>query len=106
MHDTYVLPDELHKGDYYYVHSNGSTIVIPCLDEDHFVLVKQFRYLNQKESLEFPGGGLQNDVGSVEVGKKTDIVMWDVDNYKQIPYYLGLNLVEKVIKNGILVYEK
>lgn len=49
---------------------------------------------------------LQNDVGSIEVGKKSDIVIWDVNNYKQIPYFLGLNLVEKVIKNGIIVFEK
>ncbi len=49
---------------------------------------------------------LQNDVGSIEVGKKSDIVIWDVNNYKQIPYFLGLNLVEKVIKNGTIVFEK
>ena len=49
---------------------------------------------------------LQNEVGSIEVGKKTDIVIWDVENYKQIPYFLGLNLVEKVIKNGTIVFQK
>jgi len=49
---------------------------------------------------------LQDDIGSIEVGKKTDIVIWDVNNYRQIPYFLGLNLVEKVIKNGNVVYEK
>ncbi|GAG63326.1 unnamed protein product, partial [marine sediment metagenome] len=32
---------------------------------------------------------LQYDVGSIEVGKKSDIVIWDVNNYKQIPYFLG-----------------
>jgi len=49
---------------------------------------------------------LQNEVGSLEIGKKSDMVIWDVNNYKQIPYFLGLNLVEKVIKNGTLVFEK
>lgn len=49
---------------------------------------------------------LENEIGSLEVGKKSDMVIWDVNNYKQIPYLLGLNLVEKVIKNGILVYRK
>ena len=49
---------------------------------------------------------LQNDVGSIEIGKKSDMVIWDVNNYKQIPYFLGLNLVEKVIKNGTIVFEK
>ncbi len=47
---------------------------------------------------------LQSDVGSLEVGKKSDMVIWDVENYKQIPYFLGLNLVEKVIKNGTIVF--
>ena len=49
---------------------------------------------------------LQNEVGSLEIGKKSDMVIWDVNNYKQIPYFLGLNLVEKVIKNGTIVFEK
>ena len=49
---------------------------------------------------------LQNDVGSLEIGKKLDMVIWDVNNYKQIPYFLGLNLVEKVIKNGTIAFQK
>lgn len=49
---------------------------------------------------------LQSDVGSLEISKKSDMVIWDVNNYKQISYFLGLNLVEKVIKNGIIVFEK
>jgi len=49
---------------------------------------------------------LQNDVGSIEVGKKSDVVIWDINNYKQIPYFLGLNLVEKVIKDGTIVFQK
>ena len=49
---------------------------------------------------------LNKDVGSIEINKKSDMVIWGVDNYKQIPYFLGLNLVEKVIKNGNIIYEK
>jgi len=49
---------------------------------------------------------LQYDIGSIEVGKKSDMVIWDVNNYKQIPYFLGLNLVQKVIKNGTIVFQK
>ena len=49
---------------------------------------------------------LQDDIGSIEVGKKTDVVIWDINNYRQIPYFLGLNLVEKVIKNGTIVFQK
>ena len=62
MHDTYSLQDNQQKADYFYVNSLGSTIIIPCIDEQHFVLVHQYRYLNQKYSLEFPGGGIPQEV--------------------------------------------
>jgi len=41
-----------------------------------------------------------NEVGSLEIGKKADILVMDVPNHKLIPQYFGVNLVEKVIKNG------
>jgi imidazolonepropionase len=41
-----------------------------------------------------------NEVGSLEIGKKADILVMDVSNHKLIPQYFGVNLVEKVIKNG------
>lgn len=43
---------------------------------------------------------LSEKIGSVEVGKKADILILDCPNYKFIPYHFGVNLVEKVIKNG------
>ncbi|NLS45369.1 MAG: imidazolonepropionase [Firmicutes bacterium] len=44
-----------------------------------------------------------NLVGSLEVGKLADIVIMDVDTYLKIPYQLGINIVDKVIKKGQLV---
>ena len=46
---------------------------------------------------------LGKEIGSIEVGRKGDIIIWNVDNYKQIPYHFGMNLVGKVIKNGEVV---
>ena len=43
------------------------------------------------------------EVGSIEVGKKADIIILDVPNYQHIPYHFGVNHVEKVIKDGVLV---
>lgn len=60
-HDTYTLPSSA-VGDYYYVHTNGSVFVIPQLSSGEIVLCNQYRYLNQRESLEFPGGGLKYGV--------------------------------------------
>jgi imidazolonepropionase len=47
--------------------------------------------------------GRGNEIGSLEVGKKADILIMDVSNHKLIPQYLGINLVEKVIKNGKII---
>jgi imidazolonepropionase len=44
-----------------------------------------------------------DSTGSLESGKKADIVVWDVKNYKEIPYHYGVNLVDKVIKNGEII---
>ena len=41
-----------------------------------------------------------NEMGSIEKGKKADMVIWNVQNYKEIPYHFGVNLVEQVIKDG------
>ncbi|MBN1329869.1 MAG: imidazolonepropionase [Candidatus Heimdallarchaeota archaeon] len=48
----------------------------------------------------------QNYIGSLEVGKQADIVIFDVPNYFFLSYQFGVNLVSKVIKKGKLVIEK
>jgi len=44
-----------------------------------------------------------DSIGSLEPGKKADIVIWKVKNYKEIPYHYGVNLVDKVVKNGKVI---
>lgn len=49
--------------------------------------------------------GLDHEVGSLEVGKKADLLLLDVPNHQHVPYHFGVNLVEMVVKNGeIVVY--
>jgi imidazolonepropionase len=45
-------------------------------------------------------------VGSLDVGKKGDVVILEFPSYRFIPYHIGVNTVEKVIKNGQLVFDK
>lgn len=46
-----------------------------------------------------------NLLGALEVGKKADIVIWEVPNFRHIPYHFGVNLVNKVIKDGKVVWQ-
>ncbi len=45
-------------------------------------------------------------VGSIEVGKKADILIHSVENIDFLPYLFGINTVNKVIKNGKLIIDK
>lgn len=42
-------------------------------------------------------------IGSLEVGKRADVIILDVPNHKYIPYHFGVNLVQTVIKKGKIV---
>ena len=62
--DEYVLPSG-NTGNYYYVETPGAVMVIPRSNDGKLVLVKQFRYLNSKVSIEFPGGGIIPDYSPI-----------------------------------------
>ncbi|KIL49474.1 imidazolonepropionase [Jeotgalibacillus soli] len=47
--------------------------------------------------------GVEKFAGSIEPGKKADIVMWNVPNYQMLQYAFGVNHVKKVWKSGIQV---
>jgi len=49
--------------------------------------------------------GRQEEIGSLEVGKKADIIVFDVPNHNFLPYQFGVNLVSKVIKSGKVVVD-
>jgi imidazolonepropionase len=46
--------------------------------------------------------GLNDAIGSLEKGKQADIIILNCPNHKFIPYHYGINLVETVIKKGII----
>ena len=47
-------------GEYHYVHTNGSSMIIPIMDDGRVLMVKQYRYLADKESIEFPCGSVKD----------------------------------------------
>ncbi|HXH70775.1 MAG TPA: imidazolonepropionase, partial [Pyrinomonadaceae bacterium] len=48
--------------------------------------------------------GLGDKAGSLEIGKQADILILDTNDYREIAYEFGGNLVEKVLKNGKIVH--
>src|SRR5205085_4067683 len=47
--------------------------------------------------------GLANETGSIEVGKRADIVLVDAPNYLHLVYHFGVNLVREVLRDGQFV---
>ena len=46
---------------------------------------------------------LSREVGSIEVGKKADVILLNIPEYSYLPYHFGETHVEKVIKNGVVL---
>ncbi|MGD8942083.1 MAG: imidazolonepropionase [Desulfobacterales bacterium] len=47
-----------------------------------------------------------DQIGSIDAGKKGDVIVLEFPSYAYIPYHLAVNTVEKVIKQGNLVFDK
>lgn len=43
---------------------------------------------------------LHNEIGSIEKGKRADLIIFELDSYKKIPYFVGMNFIKYVIING------
>lgn len=49
---------------------------------------------------------LAEEIGSLEEGKAADLVVLELDTYRQIPYFFGHNPVRLVIAGGKVVHER
>jgi len=50
--------------------------------------------------------GLSGRLGSIEAGKQADIAVMDVGDYREIPYFFGVNHCVLTIKKGDVVVDK
>ena len=47
---------------------------------------------------------LEDKIGSIEVGKQADMVIWDLERIVQIPYNVSNHPIRNVIKSGELIF--
>ena len=50
--------------------------------------------------------GAADRIGSLEVGKQADIIMLEERSHLFLPYRVGMNIVDNVIKKGKVVWSK
>ncbi len=50
--------------------------------------------------------GKADEVGSLEEGKRGDLLLLDAKDYREIPYRIASNLVAKVVKDGAIVVSR
>jgi ADP-ribose pyrophosphatase len=67
--DSYQKPDGS-EGEYHFVHTPGSVMIIPLTDLGNIIAVRQYRYLNRREGLEFIGGGMKEGLGAEESARQ------------------------------------
>ena len=48
--------------------------------------------------------GREKRIGSIEVGKQADLAVFEVADYREIPYYFGVNTCWMTMKRGQIVY--
>jgi len=49
---------------------------------------------------------LHDRIGSLDVGKYADLAAFDVADYREIPYYFGVNLCGWTVKRGVVIHTK
>jgi imidazolonepropionase len=47
--------------------------------------------------------GISDDTGSIEVGKRGDLLVANVPDYRYLAYHFGANHVSMTIKNGTIL---
>jgi len=48
----------------------------------------------------------EKQIGSLEAGKQADIAIFEVDDYREIPYYFGVNKCWMTLKKGQPIFKK
>lgn len=47
----------------------------------------------------------QHKLGSLSEGKQADLIIFDCEDYRDILYHFGVNMISHVIKKGKVIHE-
>ena len=47
---------------------------------------------------------MENEIGSIEKGKKADILIWNLSRVEEIPYTIDSKQLNLIIKNGKSIF--
>jgi len=50
--------------------------------------------------------GAGHSTGSLETGKRADLIVLNVSDYREIPHNFGVNLVHTTVKRGLTIYQE
>jgi 8-oxo-dGTP pyrophosphatase MutT (NUDIX family) len=94
-HNIFELPSGK-KGNYFYMHTNGSAMTVPVTGDGKIVLVKQYRYLTDNVSIELPCGGIKEgqdytDAARAELTEETGYDCKSLKNVGRFVPYNGLS---------------
>ncbi len=67
-HNLFELPGGK-KSNYYYLHTRGSSLIVPVKDDGRIILIRQYRYLFDKVMVEIPCGGIKEGQNEVDAAK-------------------------------------
>ncbi|MDP1678444.1 MAG: NUDIX hydrolase [Bacteroidota bacterium] len=109
--DEFQIPDGV-NGEYHYVHTNGASMIIPVTSEGKIILVNQYRYLCNRESIELPCGGVKEgksyeEMAYIELEEETGFRSNDLQYAAEFNPYNGVtNEICKVFIAKALVQSK
>lgn len=92
--DSFRIPNGF-TGEYHYVQTEGSSMIVPVTADGRLVLVNQYRYLCDRESIEFPCGGMKqgrsyDEMARMELEEETGYRSDDIKRVAEFNPYNGV----------------